>query len=499
MDNERAASDGIRAAGDRRPPDARSSTPDPPPDARSGTPDAPSGDAPPNGPSPGDVTTSSPARRSAPPDTPSTEAPTAAPGGPGRRPETPSEGRRLSLPFGPSVPAAWQRALCIPLVILAWLAVIVVVGWLLSYVTRTLVVVGLSGVLAFAFSPLANRLARMMPRPIALGLAYVLGVGVVVGCGVFVVSTAVAQITSLVANLPKYAQQAQDFVSGIAGYLAPFGVPASAVNDVQQQVLSQLQSTGTAIARQSLASVEAIAGGLIDLILILILSVYLAANGERIAHWLRTETPKSQRYRAQLLVAVINRVVGGYVRGIVTLAALIGVLVGAGLTVLGVPYAMLLGVLAFFMTFVPIVGTIISGVASGIVAILYFQNWFQPLLVIVYFIVVHVIEGDLVGPRIMGRAVGIHPATGMIALVAGTELFGLWGALFAAPIAGLVQAIATAVWHELRGSDPQKILEEVTEEGKREGREGDRRRAWRRAGRKVGRKVGKWAGRRSGT
>jgi predicted PurR-regulated permease PerM len=81
-----------------------------------------------------------------------------------------------------------------------------------------------------------------------------------------------------------------------------------------------------------------------------------------------------------------------------------------------------------------------------------------------YFVVVHVIEGDVIGPRIMGKAVGIHPATGLIALVAGTELFGIWGALFAAPLAGLLQAIATAAWLEFRGGKPQEVLKAMTEE-----------------------------------
>jgi uncharacterized membrane protein YraQ (UPF0718 family) len=71
-----------------------------------------------------------------------------------------------------------------------------------------------------------------------------------------------------------------------------------------------------------------------------------------------------------------------------------------------------------------------------------------------------------VGPRIIGRAVGIHPATALIALVAGTELFGIWGALLGAPIAGLIQAIVTAAWRELRtgnaGTTAQIVVEQVT-------------------------------------
>jgi predicted PurR-regulated permease PerM len=64
----------------------------------------------------------------------------------------------------------------------------------------------------------------------------------------------------------------------------------------------------------------------------------------------------------------------------------------------------------------------------------------------------------------MGRAVGIHPATGLVALVAGTELFGIWGALFAAPIAGLLQAIITAAWLEFRGGKPQEVLSAVADQ-----------------------------------
>src|SRR5207237_5277310 len=138
--------------------------------------------------------------------------------------------------------------------------------------------------------------------------------------------------------------------------------------------------------------------------------------------------------------------------------------VGVGLALLGVPYAVLLGVLAFFMEFVPILGVFISGAASLMIAIVYFHDLLHPLVVLAYFIGVHVIEGDVVGPRIMGKAVGIHPATGLVALVAGTEVFGIWGALFAAPLAGLIQAIILAAWVEFRGGHPHDVLRAAADE-----------------------------------
>jgi predicted PurR-regulated permease PerM len=284
---------------------------------------------------------------------------------------------------GQAVPGSWLRALVLPLIILAWLTALVVGGWLLGHVTRTLLLVVLSGVLAFAFTPLASRLARWMPRALALGLAYVLGIGVVLGFGAYVVATTAAEVTNLVASLPGYAQQGQALEPQLEAMLAPFGLAPGALGDLQQRAVIELQATGTTVARESVARLAEVFGTVVDLVLVLILSVYLAANGARIAHWLNTETPSgSTRYRARLLVAVVSRVVGGYIRGVLLLAVLIGVLVGAGLALLGVPYAVLLGVLAFFMEFIPVLGVFISGAAALVIAAVHFQELLRPLLVL---------------------------------------------------------------------------------------------------------------------
>jgi predicted PurR-regulated permease PerM len=357
------------------------------------------------------------------------------------------------------VPTSWQRALFLPLIILAWLAVLVVVGWLLSHVTKTLLVLSISGIVAFALTPLVNLLARRMPRWVAIALAYLLGFGFVVGLGALLVDTAATQITHLVGNLPTYAHQLQRYEPQIVSALRPFGVTSAKLQSTQQQVVAYLQGIGTSAAKDSLGIVSGIVSTIIDIILILILSVYLTANGPSIAKRLRRETPGTHRWRVSLLIVIVNQVVGGYIRGTLTMAALIGVLVGAGMFALGVPYALLLGVLAFFMEFIPIIGVIISGAVCVVVAL--FQGWLKALIVLAYFVFVHIIEGDVVGPRVMGKAVGIHPATALIGLVAGTELFGFWGALFAAPLAGLLQAIGTAIWRELRGGDPKAVAKAV--------------------------------------
>jgi len=370
--------------------------------------------------------------------------------------------RQLQPPRG--VPTSWLRALLLPLIVLAWLAVGVLVLWLLGHVARTVLIVVLAAVLAFAFTPLAKFFARWTNRPISIALAYIVGLAVVFGFGAYVVATAIAQVATLVANLPGYSQQVQALQPQLEGLLAPLGVDPSWLRDLEAQAVTDLQGFAGAIARDILPRIAEFFGTLIDLIVVLILSIYLCSNGARIAQWLNTQTPGAANVQARALVQIVNRVVGGYVRGVLALALLVGVLVGVGMGVLGVPYAVLLGLLAFFMEFVPILGVFISGAASVVIAAVSFQEPVRPLIVLAYFVIVHVIEGDVIGPRIMGRAVGIHPATGIIALIAGTEVFGVWGALFAAPLAGLLQAIAYAAWLELRGVGTREMLSTAAEE-----------------------------------
>jgi predicted PurR-regulated permease PerM len=358
-----------------------------------------------------------------------------------------------------ALPPSWQRALYLPLIILAWLAVLVVGGWLLSHVTKTILTLILSGIVAFALTPLVSLFARWMPRPLAIAIAYILGFAVLFGLGALLVDTAANQITNLAHNLPHYQQSLKRFEPQLVTTLKPFGVTRAKLDQAQAQFVTRLQNIGTTAAGQSVGIVSGIVNALIDTILILILSVYLTANGPNISQRLRRETPGAQRWRTTLIIAIVNQVVGGYIRGTLTMALLIGVLVGAGMLVLHVPYAILLGVLAFFMEFIPIIGVLISGTICVLIAL--FEGWVLAIVVLIYFAVVHIIEGDIVGPRVMGKAVGIHPATALIGLVAGTELFGLWGALFAAPIAGLIQAIGTAIWRELRGADPKTVVSTV--------------------------------------
>ena len=146
------------------------------------------------------------------------------------------------------------------------------------------------------------------------------------------------------------------------------------------------------------------------------------------------------------MLETLQRVVGGYIRGQLFLCTLIGLLVGVGMQIMGVPYALLLGVLAFILEFIPVLGTLVSGAICVLFALT--KGWLLAVIVLAYFVIVHIIEGDVVGPRVVGKVIGLHPVVSLAALIAGGELFGIWGVLFAAPVAGVIQAFLIAIWYE---------------------------------------------------
>jgi predicted PurR-regulated permease PerM len=346
------------------------------------------------------------------------------------------------------------RALLVPLVVLAWLAVLLVGAWLLSHVTHAVLILVLSTVVAFALSPVVDLLQRWLPRVAAIAIAYVFGFCLLVGLLSVVVVSAATETNNLVHSLPFYAARAQALLPQAQGLLGRFGITQGDLAQAQGRLIEYLQGIGTQAASETFDFVRSVLSAIVDTVLVLILSIYLVANGPRVVEWVREQAPRSQVRRANMAITIVNQVVGGYVRGTLTMALIVGTLVGVGMGVLQVRYALLLGILAFFMEFVPVLGVIISGTVCVIIAL--FQGPILALFVLGYFVVVHVIEGDVIGPRIMARAVGIHPAVALLALVAGSELFGIWGALLGAPIAGLLQAFATAIWQEVRVSQIQE-------------------------------------------
>jgi predicted PurR-regulated permease PerM len=343
--------------------------------------------------------------------------------------------------------ARWARLRDSGVAILAWLGIIFVFFWLIGHIIRALLLVAIAALLAYALSPVVDWLGRRLPRWLAVTIVYVAALAVLGGLGFLIVSTAAAQLSSLSHAIPQVLRGGGP--SFISDFLNRFGVSAAQLNDARQQLISQAEGAVGAAATQVLPIVTGVANFLLDALLTLVISVYLVIDGPRVIAWLRTAAPATQRNRVLFFLATLQRTGGGYIRGQMFMSTFIGVLVGIGMMLFGVPYALLLGVLAFILEFIPIIGTIVSGVVCLLIA-LPTRGLVLTIGVLVYFALVHVLEGDVVGPRVIGRVLGLHPVVAIVALVVGADLFGIVGALFAGPVAGIIQAVVVAAWSEWR-------------------------------------------------
>lgn len=353
--------------------------------------------------------------------------------------------------------STWLRRLIITLTLLAWIALAFVVAWLIGRVAQALLLLAIGALLAYVVYPLVRWLEHVMPRLLAVILVYLL---VLIGLGIllyFVATTVIEQINSLihyVQTLISAPPNGSSQVQPILDALQRIGISQDQLRSLGQQILGQLQG----LVANVVPFVSNVLSILLNTFLTAILSIYFLFTGPKITQWLRQKTPEPQREQINFLLDTMQRVVGGYIRGTLTLAAVFSVLTGIAITIIGVPYPLLLSVFAFIMEFVPFLGVYIEGTAIVLLALT--QGWTTGLLALGVVVLLQNLENNVLSPRIVGDAVGINPIINIFAVIAGTNLFGIAGAFFAAPIAGFIQALIQALWLWWKTSHPEKFPDE---------------------------------------
>jgi predicted PurR-regulated permease PerM len=348
----------------------------------------------------------------------------------------------------------WARRRDIPLAILAWTAVAAVIFWAAGHIIRSLLLLIIAALLAYALAPAVRFLQRFMPRILAILIVYLLVLGALSLLIYLVMSTAIVQGLALARYIRQLLTPAANGQpTPLEQTLMSFGLSQAQIAAGREQIIQQIES----IAHSVIPILRSVFDFILDTIVVAVLSIYFLIDGARVASWIRANGPAPQQQRVHFLLDTLERIVGGYIRGQLFLAFLIGVLVGVGMVFVQPGYAVLLGVLAFVLAFVPVLGTFVSGAACVLLALP--RGWIWAVGVLGYFVLIHIFEGEVVGPRIVGKAIGLHPIVSLTALIAGAELFGIWGALFASPLAGILQAMLVAVWKEWRATHPEQFLE----------------------------------------
>jgi predicted PurR-regulated permease PerM len=201
----------------------------------------------------------------------------------------------------------------------------------------------------------------------------------------------------------------------------------------------------------TLAVLTGLTGAVVDLLLVLVVSFYLVLEGPRLRDALAGLVPAGRRAQALFLEETVVRIAGGYLRGQLVLALVIGVLAGLGAWLFGLRYPHVVGLVAGVLELVPMIGPVLGAVPAVLLALL--LPFPTVVWVVLYFVAIQQLENYVLVPRVSGHAVGLHPLAAMLALVAGFEVAGILGALFAVPAAGVLWALGRAVVQRLRYGD----------------------------------------------
>ena len=333
--------------------------------------------------------------------------------------------------------------LVIALAVLAILVTLRLAAELLGPLGHVLVIAGIACVLTFSLAPLVTRLEHSMPRRAAAALVFF---------GTLAVLLALAgviawQFSGEGQRMSNQLTQLSEALKGNATItIGPYEVPPNI-----QERLSDLTEQGTKIDEWSANVAIGIVTSLIDLGLVLVITFYLLLDIRRLrAITLRFLDP-SHRPGARRVFSEIARVFGAYVRAQLLVALSLGALVAAVLLILGVPYAMFLALFAAMAELIPMVGPVVGAVPALIVAAA------LPMPTVIWvgvaFVFIQLIESNILVPRLVGKAVGLHPVGSILALALGFQLGGVIGALFAVPLAGLLWVlVSTAVgaWRDKR-------------------------------------------------
>jgi len=358
----------------------------------------------------------------------------------GRRPpEAPVEDGRPDVPPTLGKLAAWSWRL---LVVLA-------AAGLLLYLLIQLKVIVVPVIVALFLATLLVPLVQALE---ARGWKHLPAVLAVFGGAVLVLVAIIAGFVPLISNeLDTLRQRADEGVAEVQRYIAsrPFGLSQADLNRYLEQARQRFTENSSGLTRGAVAGVTVVGELITGLILSLFLTFFFVKDSERFTRWILDFAGRQREPHLREIGHRSATAVSGYLRGQATVGAVDGLFIGIGLAILGVPLVVPLAFLTFVAAFLPLVGAVVAGALAALVALVT-KGLTTALIVVGITLLVQQLEGHLLAPLLLGRAVSLHPVVIILALAAGSILGGIIGAFLAVPIAAVVTAVGTY----LRGDEP---------------------------------------------
>jgi predicted PurR-regulated permease PerM len=318
-------------------------------------------------------------------------------------------------------------------------ALLVAAGFVLKALLTLLLLVLMTVILAIVLDAGATRFARWrVPRPLGVLLTLFAIVAVIAGTITLLVPAFVHEVNHFVNSLPTIVQQVLHKIHAITG-ANPKDVSSKVTHFVKgytdhpTKLIGPLESIGAGLA-----------GAIAALIVMVITAIYMAINPRPLVDNIVRLAPPPRRAHARQVLDRLRTAWIGWLRGLVIAMVIIGLLVYVGLEIVGLQFAIFFAVLSALFEVIPYFGAIISGLPAVLLGLTHSPG--TALAVAVVFIVAHQVDGNIIGPVVMARAVKLHPAVVAIGVVVVDRLFGFLGLLVAVPIISGFLILVDELW-----------------------------------------------------
>ena len=336
-------------------------------------------------------------------------------------------------------PQAWWRAAAIAACAISLAVVILYAVWLLI---QPIVLLLIAVVIAQVLTPIVAWFERWLPRGIAVVAVYAGLALILAGVLWLITMRLVGEGQTLVDESPALMDRSREWLDNID--------PGSA-----DRITTAAQSGITRFSDLLLSLPFTIFSSVLNVLLVIFMSIYWLIATPAIKRFALSLIPEVRRDRTNDVLDAMGQTMGGYVRATAINGVIIAAMTYTGLFVIGVPYTVSLAILAGFGEFLPVIGPIVAAVPAIAVALL--DSPRQAIVVVIFYILLQQLEANLLVPFIMRAQADVPPLLSLFALLAGSTLGGIIGALIAIPLAGafrvLVIRVVAPAEQQLVGSD----------------------------------------------
>ncbi len=309
--------------------------------------------------------------------------------------------------------------------------VAVILAVIFLYFVRHLVIVFIVAlILATLINPLADIFARRrIPRALAVLLIYIILIGLLAFVFILLIPPLIDESGQLIKNLSNYLK---DFVGKIS-YLRDTEWAKNLLGNGADAGVSALQANVPKALSGIFETVSGFFGGIVTLVLILVLTFYMVVEEGAFKKFFRDIAPAAYQPHLVGLVTRAQNKISLWLRGVLTIGIILGILAYVGLTVLGVKYALRLAILVVLMEFIPYIGPPVSAIPAVFLG--FAQSPITGILVLGLYIVLQQLEHAVLTPKIIKTIVGLNPIISIMSMGVGFTIAGILGALLAIPTA----------------------------------------------------------------